>query len=380
MRSLDTARETSERYHPGLVKALAEIPYAEREAAGSPVIDLFRAHDGVALLVPVAYGGHGADPLDAVRVQRALGALSPSLAAAVTMHHFTAAMLYALADDDTGRLTEAQLSLLHSVVPEQRLMASGWAEGRTQQNILTPAVTAVAVKGGYRLNGSKKPCSLAGSMDLLTASIAVPGAGGEPELALALIPAASPGLTVHPFWGNDVLAAAESDEIQLADVFVPEDLVVRTSEEDPHRIEDLQNAGFVWFELLISAGYLGAASGLVEHVLQRGRGSVGDRTDAAIRIEAAAGLLEGTARAVRDGVGGEEAVAQVLVARFAAQEALNRAADQALELLGGLDFIRSADHAKQAVAVRPLAFHPPSRASAAEALLAYFNGEPLDLS
>ncbi|MEV4616630.1 acyl-CoA dehydrogenase family protein [Kitasatospora sp. NPDC049258] len=379
MRSLETARETSERYHPGLVKALADIPYAEREAADSPVIDLFRAHDGVALLVPVAYGGHGADPLDAVRVQRALGALSPSLAAAVTMHHFTAAMLYALADG-TDRLTEAQLSLLHSVVPRQRLMASGWAEGRTQQNILTPAVTAAVTVGGYRLNGSKKPCSLAGSMDLLTASIAVPGADGRPELALALIPADSPGLTVHPFWGNDVLAAAESDEVQLADVFVPEELVIRTTEEDPHRIEDLQNAGFVWFELLISSGYLGAASGLVEHVLQRGRGSAGDRADAVIRIEAAAGLLEGTARAVRDGVGGEEAVAQVLVARFAAQEALNRAADQALELLGGLDFIRSSDHAKQATAVRPLAFHPPSRASAAEALLAYFNGESLDLS
>ncbi|WP_371497191.1 acyl-CoA/acyl-ACP dehydrogenase [Kitasatospora sp. NBC_00374] len=379
MRSLETARATGERYHPGLVKALADIPYAEREAADSPVIDLFRAHDGVALLVPVAYGGHGADPLDAVRVQRALGALSPSLAAAVTMHHFTAAMLYALADE-TGRLTGRQLSLLHSVVPEQRLMASGWAEGRTQQNILTPAVTAAVTVGGYRLNGSKKPCSLAGSMNLLTASIAVPGADGSPELALALIPADSPGLSVHPFWGNEVLAAAESDEVQLADVFVPEELVIRTSEEDPHRIEDLQNAGFVWFELLISAGYLGAASALVEEVLRRERGSAGDRADAAIRVEAAAGLLEGTARAVRDGIGGEEAVAQVLVARFAAQEALNRASDQALELLGGLDFIRSGDHSRQATAVRPLAFHPPSRASAAGALLAYFNGDPLDLS
>ncbi|BFV59187.1 acyl-CoA dehydrogenase family protein [Kitasatospora sp. CMC57] len=379
MRSLDSARETCERYHPGLVKALADIPYAEREAPGSPVIDLFRANDGVALLVPAEYGGHGADPVEAVRVQRALGSLSPSLAAAVTMHHFTAAMLYSLAGD-AGRLTGAQLDLLHGVVPAQRVMASGWAEGRTQQNILTPAVTAVPVEGGYRLGGSKKPCSLARSMDLLTASIAVPGADGTPEMALALVPADSPGLTVHPFWGNDVLAAAESDEVQLADVFVPEDLVIRTSEADPHRIDDLQTAGFVWFEMLISAGYAGAASALIEHVLDRGKGSAGERAAAAIRVEAAFALLEGAARAVRDGVTGEEAVAQVLVARFAAQEALNRAADQALELLGGLDFIRSSDHARLATAVRPLAFHPPSRGSAAEPLLKYFGGAPLELS
>ncbi|MFJ9520391.1 acyl-CoA dehydrogenase family protein [Kitasatospora sp. NPDC101801] len=379
MRSLDSARETCERYHPGLIKALADIPYAEREAPGSPVIDLFRAHGGVALLVPTQYGGHGADPVEAVRVQRAVGSLSPSLAAAVTMHHFTAAMLYSLADD-TGRLTPAQLDLLHGVVPDQRVMASGWAEGRTQQNILTPVVAAVPVDGGYRLGGSKKPCSLARSMDLLTASITVPGADGSPEMALALVPVGSPGLTVHPFWANDVLAAAESDEIRFDDVFVPSDLVIRTSEADPHRIDDLQTAGFVWFEMLISAGYAGTASALVEHVLEREKGGTSERAALAVRVEAAFALLEGTARAVRDGVAGEEAVAQVLVARFAAQEALSEVAAQALELLGGLDFIRSSEHARLATAVRPLAFHPPSRSGAAEPLLKYFGGGPLELS
>ncbi|WP_035793691.1 acyl-CoA dehydrogenase family protein [Kitasatospora mediocidica] len=379
MRSLESARETCERYHPGLIKALADIPFAEREAPGSQVVDLFREHGGVALLVPAEYGGHGADPLDAIRVQRALGAASPSLAAAVTMHHFTAAMLYALADGP-GRLTAAQLELLHGIVPEQRLMASGWAEGRTQQNILTPAVTAAPVAGGYRLNGSKKPCSLARSMDLLTASIALPGEDGAYEMALALVGADSPGLSVHPFWGNDVLAAAESDEVQLADVFVPEDLVVRTSQDDPTRIEDLQTAGFVWFEMLISSGYAGAAAALVEHVLERGRGAATERAEVAVRVESAFALLEGAARAVQDGVTGDEAVAQVLVARFAAQEALSRSTDLALELLGGLDFIRSGDHARLATAVRPLAFHPPSRSSAAEPLLAYFGGAPLELS
>ncbi|WP_323379374.1 acyl-CoA dehydrogenase family protein, partial [Streptomyces durbertensis] len=380
MRSLDTARDTCERVHPGLCKALADIPYAERERPGSPVVDLFRTHGGIGLLVPTEHGGHGADPVEAVRVTRALGSYSPSLAAGTAMHHFTAAMLFSLAET-VGRLTEPQRRLLASIVPDRVLMASGWSEGRTEQNILNPAVTAApAPRGGFLLNGSKKPCSLASSMDLLTASTAVPGADGRRELALALVPAGSPGLTVHPFWGNDVLAAAESDEVRLTDVHVPEDMVVRTTPDDPSRLDDLQTAGFVWFELIISACYAGATAALVDEVLGRARGSVTDRAALAVRSEAAYALLEGAARAVRDGLSGDEAVSAVLVARFAAQEAMARAADQALELLGGMDFIHSSDHARLARSVRPLAFHPPSRAAAAEPLLAYFGGEPLQLS
>lgn len=379
MRSLDAARDACEQFHPGLVKALSELTFAEREAPGSPVIDLFRTHGGVGLLVPEEHGGHGADLVQAVRVMRGIGSLSPSLAAAATMHHFTAATLYALVPTE-GRLTGAQIEVLKSVVPERKIMASGWAEGRTEQNILVPAVKAEPVEGGYRLNGTKKPCSLSQSMDLLTASIAVPGPTGEPELGMALIPAGSPGLTVHPFWGNDVLAAAESEEVRLRDVFVPEDLVVRTTEEDPERMVALQLAGFVWFELLISSGYAGAAAALVEKVLERNRGSHTDQVALAIKVESAFAVLEGAARGVLDGVDGEEAVANALVARYAAQQAIAESTSVALELLGGLDFITSADSARLASGVRPLAFHPPSRTSAAEALIAYFNGEPLVLA
>ncbi|GAA3378488.1 acyl-CoA dehydrogenase family protein [Streptomyces sannanensis] len=379
MRSLDRARAVCEQYHPGLLKALEEIPYDDREKPGGPAIDLFRAHGGVGLLIPAEFGGQGVTPLEAVRVQEALGAVSPSLAAATTMHHFTAAMLYALADQQ-DRLTPAQVDLLHRIVPEQRLMASGWAEGRTQQNILAPTVTAVPVEGGYRLSGSKKPCSLSGSMDLLTASISVPGADGSPELALAIVPADSDGLSVHPFWGSELLAAAESEEVRLQDVFVPEELVVRTSADDPHRLDDLQTAGFIWFVLLISAGYTGAASALVEDVVRRERGNPTERAALAIHHEAAVALLEGAARAVQSDVEGEEAVAGALVARYTVQEALVTNANRALELLGGMDFITGSPNARLAASIRPLAFHPPARPAAAEPLLRYFGGGHLDLA
>ncbi|MER6468063.1 acyl-CoA dehydrogenase family protein [Streptomyces collinus] len=380
MRSLDAARTVCERFHPGLLKELEQIPYTERERPGSPVIDLFRIHGGVGLLIPEAYGGHGAAPLEALRVQLALGAVSPSLVAAVSMHHFTAAMLYSLAVK-SGRLTGAQTELLHRIVPEQQVMASGWAEGRTAQNILKPAVTARPVEGGFLLSGSKKPCSLSRSMSLLTASIAIHGEeGGEPELALALVPADAPGLSVHDFWGNDLLAGAESEEVRLEDVFVPADMVVRAGDDDPTRLDDLQSAGFVWFEMLISAGYAGSAAALVEQVVERKRGSVEERAALAVDMEAALALLEGVARGTGAEPGDEESVVRVLVARYAVQNALPDIVGRALELLGGLEFINNPASAKVAAATRALAFHPPSRIAASEPLLAYFGGGPLVLA
>lgn len=380
MRSLDTARDACERHHPGLVKALAEIPLAEREAPGSPVVELFREHDGPSLLVPAAYGGRDADALEAVRVARAIGSCSPSLAVASTMHHFTAAMLFALAAT-AGRLTPRQVDLLGRIAPERLLLASGWAEGRTEQNILNPSVVATpAEDGGYLVNGSKKPCSLSGSMDLLTASVSLPEDDGSASLALLLIPSDSAGLTVSPFWSSRILAAAQSDEVRLTDVHVPAGHVIRTTPDDPGRLDDLQTAGFIWFELLVTAGYIGAAGALAEQVMERGRGSVADRSRLGVALESAVALVEGTARAVRDGENGDAAVASVLVARFAAQQALTTVADLATELLGGMAFITSDDVAYLATAVRPLAFHPPSRGSTAEALADYFAGRPLILS
>jgi alkylation response protein AidB-like acyl-CoA dehydrogenase len=378
MRSLDTARQICEKHHPGLCAALDEIPLLEREAVGSPVIGLFRKFGGVGLLVPPEYSGAGASALEAVRVMRGLSSYSPSLGAAVTMHHFTAAMLFSLART-ADRLTGRQIDLLSRVVSEGLLMASGWAEGKPNQNILLPSVSARRDGDHWLLSGGKKPCSLSRSMDLLTASVAL-STDGEDSLAVALVPAHSPGISVHPFWSSWVLAAAQSDEVRLTDVRVSDELIIRTRPDDPHRLDDLQTAGFVWFVMLISSVYVGAVSALAAQVLDGGRGSVTDRASVAVGVESAVGQLEGVARAVDDGLSGDDAVAAVLVARFAVQTAMAAATDLAAELLGGIAFIRSSDVAYLSSAVRALAFHPPSRTSAAEPLLDYFAGEPLRLS
>lgn len=379
MRSLVVARETCERFHPGLLADLESRPLGEREAADSAVIEIYRRHCGPGLLVPAEYGGTAAGPLDAVRTQRAVAAASPSLGIASVMHHFTVAMLFSLAGTP-DRLNPAQLKLLSGIASDGLLLASGWAEGRTDQNILVPAVRAERTETGYRVNGAKKPCSLSRSMDVLTASVAVAGPDGRPGLALLLVPASSPGISVVPFWATPVLAASQSHEVRLTDVDVPEELVITSTYADQTRLDDLQTAGFTWFELLTTAAYIGAASALVAQVLASSRGSASDRLALAVRLEAANGLVEGAARAIADGVTGDEAVAAVLVARYASQDLLYAATDQAVELLGGMAFIGSFDAAYLASCVRALAFHPPSRGSVATEVGDYFTGKPLRLS
>jgi hypothetical protein len=98
-----------------------------------------------------------------------------------------------------------------------------------------------------------------------------------------------------------------------------------------------------------------------------------------VEMEAVLALLESAAR----GIGpqpDDDAVARSLIVRYTVQDELPRIASRALELLGGLDFISTNDHAAAAAAVRALAFHPPARAGASDPMLRYFAGGPLELA
>lgn len=381
LRSLQEAREACKRAHPGLLQKVEQLPFMEREVEGSSVVEYFRAGGGPGLLVPRDFGGLQASSLEAVQVQRALAAASPSLGVATVMHHFTTALLFRLATVP-DRLTPFQLEILKSIAKDNLILASGWAEGRTDQNILAPAVVAKATAEGFTVNGSKKPCSLSQSMDILTTSVAVPQEGSErTSLGLLLIPANSPGISVEPFWATPILAGTQSHEVRLNDVKVSPKLLIPSTPVGEGGLDDLQTSGFTWFELLTTAAYIGVASRLVDRVYESGRGSVSDRADLGIWIQAAVDLVEGTARAIDQGdLDGDSAVAAVLVARYACQPILRKVAMTSVGLLGGISFILSPEISYLESAVHALAFHPPSQASAAGGLADYFAGGPLELS
>ncbi|WP_405859171.1 acyl-CoA/acyl-ACP dehydrogenase [Streptomyces sp. NBC_01515] len=381
MKFLHHERATVEALLPGLDAALARHPLAELESTPSPAIAEFRAAGGPALLVPTENAGIGADPLQAVRVQRAVGSRCPSLAVATTMHHFSIAGLVQAAaygnGNGTNTGTGAEGLLLEAIAKEGLLLASGFAEGNTGQNILGPHITARRTdSGSIVLNGSKMPCSLSRSMDLLTASVMMKDDDGVDRLAVALIPAGSPGLEVRPFWSSPVLAGAESDQVVLTDVELDPAMVVFTQVTADAVPDELNIAGFLWFELLLTAGYVGVASALVERVLDKAGGPQ-DPTPFLVDIEAAMLGVESVARAMDTEAWSDALLVDALSARYAAQDAIARTTTACQAALGGMAFITAPDSTYLASAATGLTFHPPSRSRMGAPLREFLNGAPL---
>lgn len=375
MKFLHHERAAVEALLPGLDAALARYPLAELESAPSPAIAEFRAAGGPALLVPTENAGVGAGPLQAVRVQRAVGSRCPSLAVATTMHHFSIAGLVQAAAYGNG--SGAEGLLLEAIAKEGLLLASGFAEGNTGQNILGPHITARRTdSGSIVLNGSKMPCSLSRSMDLLTASVMMADEDGVDRLAVALIPAGSAGLEVRPFWKSPVLAGAESDQVVLTEVELDPAMVVFTQVTADAVPDELNLAGFLWFELLLTAGYIGVASALVERVLDKAGGPQ-DPTPFLVDIEAAMLGVESVARAMDTEAWSEALLVDALAARYAAQDAIARTSTACQAALGGMAFITAPDSTYLASAATGLTFHPPSRSRMGAPLREFLNGAPL---
>ena len=325
---------------PGLDTALAAEPLMAWETRDSKALKLYRDAGGCGLLVPAEHGGHGVDALTAVRVQRAIGARSPSLAVATTMHHFSVASLAELSGLGTG----FEWAVLQAIAEQNWYLSSAFAEGNPSTNILAPRVQARRVEGGLLVNGSKRPCSLTWSMDLMSASVAVVDDNGGPDkLAIVLIPATDPGISRRPFWESFVLAGAESDEVLLTDVFVPDMMVFHPAEAT--MTDPIQGRGFLWFELMVAASYIGVASALVERVLQSGRGTAHDRVALAADLESAMAAVEAVALSLpaQDDADVERLLTRSLYVRYGVENAVARTSMAAAALAGGIAFVSSPD-------------------------------------
>ncbi|MGV9315091.1 acyl-CoA dehydrogenase [Streptomyces sp. NPDC003691] len=379
MKFLQPDLDVCERLLPGLADRLADVPFERLESPESPALSLFKEYGGTNLLIPRDHGGLGASALEAVRVIRALGSLAPSLAVATAMHHFSVGVLFSVGPLCAGGST-IRTSVLDSVAANRSLIASGYAEGRSGHGILSPTVEARETTGGYLVSGAKKPCSLSRSMDLLTASVAVRGRDGGTGMGLLVLPADTPGISVHDFWSTFPLAAAESHEVRLTEVFATDEHILRAPADAAERLDQLNEAGVTWFQMIIAASYTGVASALVRQVLGDRRGSAAERARLCLLIESAAALVEGVARRITDGELGNDCAAAALFTRYSVQDIIGETVRRAVELLGGMAFVTSPRIALLASAAQALVFHPPSRASMGEAVVDYYTGKPLFFS
>jgi alkylation response protein AidB-like acyl-CoA dehydrogenase len=369
---LQEDRELLAKHLPGLEEQLAAAGLHDLERPSSPAIEWFREAGGPSLFVPSDLGGQGVGLAAGVRLQRALASRAPSLGVATTMHHFSVASMLDLEDAGSG----VEWMLAEAVARNSLLIASGAGEGTGGGQLVRPQMTARATEDGLLLSGVKKPCSLSGSMDLLFATVRVVEPEGEDQLALAVVPKNSPGLSVRPFWTTPVLAGAQSEEVVLEDVFVPTRAV---SELGPiGTTTDSLRAALVWFELLIAATYLGICGALLERALSSRRAPTA-LGDVIADLEGATYALEALGMKVDAAGRASQLVGPALIVRYGAERAVTRACTTALEALGGGAFVTSPDVAYLHSASCCLMFHPPARHAAAESIIDSMRGEQVNI-
>jgi alkylation response protein AidB-like acyl-CoA dehydrogenase len=313
--------------------------------------------------------------VEGARTLRAIASRAPSLGIVCTMHNFSVSTLveWAVFGEEYGAL------LLAGLAENSMYVASGFAEGRSGSRPLDMTMRARrAPGGGWLINGRKKPCTLTYSMDFLSCGVSVEAEDGTRRRAVGLVPADSPGIERRPFWKSPVLAGAESDEVILTDVHVPDDFVFVVEGSD--QLDPVEVTGYIWFQLALSATYLGIVSGLVERLVASGKGTAEERGGVLAKVEAQAAAIDGIAYSLDAREDRERLLARSLSTRLALQGTIESVAMKCAELLGGLAFIGSPEVAYLLCAVRALALHPPGRIPASRALDEFARGGVLDIS
>ncbi|XQE68670.1 acyl-CoA dehydrogenase family protein [Pseudomonas sp. P3C3] len=370
--SMKHARIVTEARLPGLIGALeARGRMALEKADPSELCDLFRSYKAAALIIPESYGGLGASPRETVEILRAVGALCPSLAVMMTMHHHTIATIVQL-----GGLIPAADELLYGIAHNQLLIASAFAEGKVGAEIFNTSVKVTPVEGGYLLRGSKKPCTMSHNMDVIVVGVARENSDGSFTQGFAVVFNDGSEVSREHFWKTPVLQAADSNTLVFNDVFVPAERMLLAEAVDDEAVaasaQETSLSGLCWFQLMVGGTYLGVASALVELLLKKRHTDDAQLAQLAIELEGAQQALVGAARELEEQrAADEDSYSKALCTRFLVQGAIERSTNLAVELLGGMAFIASDEVAYLLAASRAICFHPISRAAATPLLASY---------
>jgi alkylation response protein AidB-like acyl-CoA dehydrogenase len=133
-----------------------------------------------------------------------------------------------------------------------------------------PETTAVAVEGGWLLNGRKTFTTMAPALRYFIVLAAIPQPEGEPAaLANFMVLNDDPGLTIEDSWDALGMRSTASHDIVLKDLRLP---VGRLLNRRTAGASDARGAaGLTWFALGVSAVSIGVAQAARDYAVQFAR-------------------------------------------------------------------------------------------------------------
>ena len=231
----------------------------------------------LAICVPRAYGGEGADFATYVMVAAEIGRWCGSTALSYNMHVCSCMWSGFIADalDMTPeqRADHERIRAIHyaRIVGEGRIYSQPFSEGGAAAAGKAPWGTLAArVDGGYVVSGKKIFASLSGAADYygVLCTLDKTGATQRDSLYLA-VPADAPGVTVAGDWDPLGMRGTVSRTLLFKDVFVPDEarlmpegLYFQAANRFPHMFATL------------SPTYMGIAQAAYDFTVQYLRGEV----------------------------------------------------------------------------------------------------------
>lgn len=329
---------------------------ATHDADDSFVADAYAALKAEGLLkalVPVEFGGGGADVATMCRVIRTLGAACGSTALAFAMHSHLVAVA-AWRHRHQGAPTEG---LLKRVAAEDLVLVSSGGS-----DWLAGGGTAVKVEGGFRIT-ARKPFSsgcLAGDI-LMTSAVWADPDGGPTVLHFG-VPFKAEGVRILDTWRTMGMRGTGSNDVELTEVFVPDAAVSGRRPAGPwHPLFHI--ISMIAFALIYSA-YMGVAEGARAQALAIARGrpedpilpfTVGEMENAFAQAEMA---WERMVQTAETGTPGPEATGRAMTARTLLGRAAIETVEKAMEAAGGAAFYRSTGLERAFRDVQAARFHP----------------------
>lgn len=330
---------------------------ARHDREGSFVTEAYDELRAAGLLraaVPVELGGDGATVAELVALQRELGHHCASTALASAMHQHVVAFT---AWRYRRGLPGAEATL-RRVAEEQVLLVSTGGGDYTH-----PRGEAVRVEGGYRVTGRKRFASQSAHGAVMSTMFCFEDPEQGRRVLNMAVPVGAEGVSVADNWDTLGMRGTASNDIDLVDVFVPDEKVLANR---PYGVVDapLQVISSIAFPIVTGA-YLGIAEAAYDAAVAAAAHRTGDlavqRQVGVMRQQllVAGWALDGALALVGDDPApSRTTVLAVMAAKAEVARAGAEVCDLAMEVAGGPAYFKGSVVERCYRDIRAAKFHP----------------------